>query len=193
MGNPIALPVPCPCSFNYEKKEEITFSSVEYFLQQFPHFQSLQTPEELTLLQEEFVYYQLLQKSDIPPKVWKEAEVHEGEETYCSIDVLWSFLSTMKKAGSSELKLGRLFKIAKCILVIPHSNASEERVFSMIKKNKTLFRPNLSLDGTLSSLITIKLALDSSSESFELAKDLLDKAKHATWEYNKAHSSKHLH
>ena len=47
-------------------------------------------------------------------------------------------------------------KIAKVVLFIPHSNAGEERVFSLIRKDKTQFRPNLSLDKTLSSILTVK-------------------------------------
>lgn len=76
------------------------------------------------------------------------------------------------------------------VLVIPHSNAFEERVFSMICKNKTLFHPSLLLDGTLSSIITVKLGLDDPCEKCEPGKELLAKAKKSTWEYNKTHSSK---
>ena len=76
------------------------------------------------------------------------------------------------------------------VLVIPHSNASEERVYSMVHTNKTPFRPSLSLDGTLSSIITVKLGLDDPCEKFEPGKELLAKAKKSTWEYNKTHSFK---
>ena len=56
----------------------------------------------------------------------------------CGVQQLWS--------GDGRDRFGRLSRIAKLILVIPHSNASEERVFSVVKKNKTPFR--LSLDYT---------------------------------------------
>ena len=42
--------------------------------------------------------------------------------------------------------------------IIPHSNAEEERVFSMVQKNKTAFRPSLDPKGTQSSILTMKLA-----------------------------------
>ena len=45
--------------------------------------------------------------------------------------------------------LPRLPKIAKLVLTIPYFNAAEERVFSMIQKNKTFLRSNLSLDKAL--------------------------------------------
>lgn len=106
------------------------------------------------------------------------------------MDIIWGYLSTIKVIGSSELKFGRLCKIAKLVLVIPHSNASEERVFSMVRKNKTPFRPSLGLDGTLSSIITVKLGIEEPCIKYEPSSALLKSAKKATWEYNKAHSSK---
>ena len=39
-----------------------------------------------------------------------------------------------------------LADVAKLVLVIPHTNADEERVFNMLRKNKTDFRGSLSLD-----------------------------------------------
>ena len=41
-------------------------------------------------------------------------------------------------------------------LVLPHSNAGLERLFSIIRKNKTDMRSSLKLDGTLSSILSIK-------------------------------------
>ena len=48
-----------------------------------------------------------------------------------------------------------LCDVAKTVLILPHSNAREERVFSLIRKNKTAFRLSLQVDGTLDSLLTI--------------------------------------
>ena len=60
----------------------------------------------------------------------------------------------IEKQGISK----KLFQVTKLILVLPHSNAGEERVFSMVRKNKTTFRSSLSMEGTLSSILTVKLA-----------------------------------
>ena len=73
--------------------------------------------------------------------------------------------------------------------MLPHSNADEERVFTMVRKNKTPFRSSLSMDGTLSSILTVKLA-DVDAVQFKPTNELLKKAKSATWEYNKAHMQK---
>ena len=96
----------------------------------------------------------------------------------------------MQKVDSVEPMFCRLIQVAKVVLIVPHSNAAEKRVFSMVRKNKTPFRSSLSLDGTLSSIITVKLGVDDPCEKFEPSKQLLETAKKSTWEYNKAHSSK---
>ena len=70
------------------------------------------------------------------------------------------------------------------------TNAAEERVFSLINKNKTKFRPSLQLEGTLSSIITIKLACNQPCHAFEPPSHVLETAKTATMVYNKAHSRK---
>ena len=49
-----------------------------------------------------------------------------------------------------------LFKVIKLVLVLPHSNASEERVFSIVRKNKTTFRASMGFN-TLGSILTVKL------------------------------------
>ena len=91
------------------------------------------------------------------------------------------------KAPDGNPRFNRLSKIAKVVLVIPHSNAQEERIFSMVRKNKTCFRPNLDPKGTLSSILTVKLATKQECHQYEPTKEVLNKAKSATWEYNKQH------
>ena len=83
--------------------------------------------------------------------MWQEAKVKVDDEIrYVRIDVLWNHIFNMKVIGSTELKFSKLQQLAKSVLVIPNSNASEERVFSMVRKNKIPFRPSLGLDCLLS-------------------------------------------
>lgn len=145
------------------------------------------SPQELDHLQEEFIEYQLLEESDIPQDVWKKATVVDGEHTYHRMDVLWHHISNMR-APDNALRFAQLSKIALLILIIPRSNAEEERVFSMVQKNKTAFRPSLDPKGTLSSILTIKLAHLPPAHSYEPTSEVLKKATSATWEYNKKHS-----
>ena len=85
------------------------------------------------------------------------------------------------------LSLEDLSKVAKTVLVLAHCNAGEERVFSLVRKNKIPFCPSLQVDGILALLLTIKMA--SKEAFFEPPKELLSSAKKATWNYNKKHSN----
>lgn len=53
------------------------------------------------------------------------------------------------KRADGQSKFPRLSSIALLVLTIPHSNAEEERALSLIRKNKTAFRPNLDPNETL--------------------------------------------
>ena len=104
--------------------------------------------------------------------------------------VLWGYLKDVKKAGSSVHKFDVLFKVAEVVIMIPHSNAGEERihVLSYINKNKTPSRSSLRLDGTLSALILVKTHIENPL-NWEPTKDLVEKAKKATRLYNDKHKS----
>ena len=82
-------------------------------------------------------------------------------------DVLWAHLSGMSYLAPAEPRFALLSTVARLIFVIPHSNTSEERVFSLINKNKTSFRPILVLDRTLSSIVQVKLVAPDHSPTTE--------------------------
>ena len=52
------------------------------------------------------------------------------------MDMVWGYLGQ---------RFPLLSEIALAILVVPHSNAADEMVFSMVRKNKTGFRSRLDL------------------------------------------------
>ena len=81
------------------------------------------TPEELEQLSEEFSMYQLMEDNEIPQGIWDAATVKEDNgKCYYRMDILWHFLSTLKMPDGFHC-FGRLAKVAKLVLVIPHSNA----------------------------------------------------------------------
>ena len=80
-----------------------------------------------------------------------------GEEVFHHrMDVLWWYISDMVEPDSSKC-FCYLPKVAELVLVFPHSNAGEERIFSMARKNKTDSRSPMKLDGTLSRILSMKL------------------------------------
>ena len=76
------------------------------------------------------------------------------------------------KAPDSTYRFSRLSQIAMLILVIPHSNAEEERIFSIVQKNKTT---NLDLKGRLSSILANSQPADAvlKKASWESIKSLI--------------------
>ena len=84
------------------------------------------------------------------------------------------------------VRFRRLFPIAKLILSLPHSNAEEERLFSMVKLNKT-FRSNLDPQDNLGKYFdreTIFKTEKIMDLPIDIPNDILTRAKKATWEYN---------
>ena len=56
----------------------------------------------------------------------------------------------------------------------------------MVRLNKTPYRSSLNLDGTLSSILTVKLHNPELCYKFKPSTDMLEKSKMATWQYNRA-------
>ena len=174
---------------NFENRDMATFSQVEFFVARYPLLLSCE-PSHLAALEEEFLDYQLMDKHEIPQMVWESAlsSQDKGHEYY-RFDVLWAYLSSAK-SPDGMFRFSRLAAVAKLVLVLPHSNAEEERVFSMVRKNKTPFRPNLKIDGTLQNILTVKLANSEPCHEYDPSKSILKSAKKATMSYNKEHNHK---
>ncbi len=103
----------CDANFlNFEKRTGVGFNSIEYFVNRYPFLNGLTISSEMGLLQEEFVEYQLLSDTDIPTDA---ARVGEDENVYYS----WTSSggSYLCATGSSELKLGRLCRVARVVLL----------------------------------------------------------------------------
>ena len=85
-----------------------------------------------------------------------EKEEKQKTITLKSLFTLCSWLIPHRWPGVKLFQ--RLATIAKLVLVLPHSNADAERVFSLVGLNKTKTRNSLALDRTVSSIMTIKMA-----------------------------------
>ena len=70
---------------------------------------------------------------------------------------VWSVISKIKLGGNLLLK--KLSEVALLVLVIPHSNAGEERVFSQVKKNLVDQRSCLNIEKTLNDMLVLKNTL----------------------------------
>ena len=79
-----------------------TFSSVEYFCARYSHILNF-TPSDLDRLQEEFLDYQMLSKTDIPSAIWEEATVYEDDSvSHHRMDMIWGFIHTIRNNDGSK-------------------------------------------------------------------------------------------
>jgi len=94
--------------------------------------------------------------------------------------------SIWKLQISTALKSGKT-----CFDYTPHSNTDAERVFSMINKNKVKTRADLTLEGTLPTIVTCKVNqfFEEPYYEFKPSKEMLQKANKSTWVYNKAYTN----
>ena len=81
--------------------------------------------------------------------------------------------------GELETEYKVISQLALTLLLIPHSNAIAERIFSMINHNLTDSRKCLSKDKTLNNSMIIKLA--DLADDFQPSEALKRKAKSATF------------
>ena len=94
------------------------------------------------------------------------------------VDQAWAKIGRIPD-GEGQPKYSILANIMKGLAVIPHSNASSERVFSLVRKNKTEARASMSRE-LLSAIIGQKTRMISRGQvchTVELDKALLTKAK----------------
>ena len=190
---PLKEPVVKDSQFvNFFTKEKCDFGMVATFVQRYPALLDFKN-EDLNKLNEEFIDYQTLSREDIPTSVWDEASERvdaEGGGISWRMDTVWGYLRGLKLPGVEVSRFPMLSKVAQVVLTIPHSNAGEERVFSIIRKIRRDDRGSMQLEGTLSSLITVKINLSEPCFKYQPSKRVLDDAKQATSLYNKQHSNK---
>ncbi|XP_060124937.1 uncharacterized protein LOC118080162 isoform X1 [Zootoca vivipara] len=114
-------------------------------------------------LREELIDYQLTDSKQLPQ-----------EE---KIDRFWGLLG-------KDVRFRELPRLMKALLCIPHSNASSERVFSMVRKIVTENRMSLD-NSTVCALLSCKINHSGPAHKYTPSKRVLKDAKSATRLYNK--------
>ena len=174
--------------------KQCSFQSVLFLVERFKYYTSF-TATELVEMEQEFMCLQSLELQDFTSQAREEATIRvdeDGDSVTYRIDVLWYHIFLMKVPGSNRSKFHNLFRLVKVILVIIHSNAEEESLFSRVRKNLTAQRASLSLDGTLSSIISFQLNRTQGETCYQYqpSESVISRSKKVTWEYNKEHSSR---
>ena len=112
----------------FSKRAEFSFNNITELLslclRKFKDF--IQDPHKLDAPEEEYLMYQSVSNTEIPEDMWEQSLVKDTEEhKYYHMDM---------NCGYLRASLPRLVDIALFLLTIPHSNATEERIFSTIRK-----------------------------------------------------------
>lgn len=157
----------------FEQRNTADFQSLVYFVERFAPLKT-KLEGSMDLLFDQYTDYQSL-PDDIGDRFER-------------IDQMWHHLGSLQ--GCDGLRFNLVFEVMKYILLLPHSNAEEERIFSMITKNKTKFRASLSNKTTLPSILSSKVNCfsDTNCYKFQPSKTLLESAKKAAMKYNTDHS-----
>ena len=136
-------------------------------------FLSMLSYEELDELQAELRDYKSMPECLLPTL---------DMSSNSGIDHFWAEMAAMTKPGDLQQQwFPHLTRLSKALLVLPHSTADPERLFSMVRKIETDHRGSL-LPSTVNSLLCIKLNTDQECyRSNELlTQKLLRSAKSAT-------------
>eukprot|EP00057_Strongylocentrotus_purpuratus_P026387 XP_011680861.1 PREDICTED: uncharacterized protein LOC105446133 [Strongylocentrotus purpuratus] len=147
-----------------KQHQEVGFDSVEFFVKKFP---CLLGDGDVDSLESEFAHYQA------------DTSIASIATETVRVDEQWHRISQLPDPCTGAKMYPTLTKVMKGILVIPHSNASCERAFSIVRKNHTEFRPNLSVK-TLEALLIEKLAHNTPCFNREYSKEIINRAKKAT-------------
>ena len=178
--------------FNF-LNQKCSFESIQFLVEKLQHYITF-TPHKFLQLEEEFILFESVILQDFTKSALSEAtirvDIDGGSKTY-RINILWYYLHMMKIPGTNKSKFENLFKLAKVVLSVLHSNAEEESLFSRVRKNLTFQNAILQLNDTFSSIISFQLnsPQGQSCYKYEPSPKVIEKAKKVTLEYSQAHSS----
>lgn len=102
-----------------------------------------------------------------------------------AVDHFWAAMSDVRSVADSEMyRFQYLSQLAKTLLVLPHSNADPERLFSMVRKVETEERRNLDAT-TVQDLLAVKINNDKPCYMSKtlIDKDMLTSARSATMKH----------
>lgn len=119
------------------ERHQASTDDLEVIIDRFPN---VVNSDDLKDLEAEFLDYQAASNTELPPAYFDE------DDKPIRIDQVWHKISLLNDAFSGLPRFKHLAKLAKVLLLIPHSNAYCESVFSTISKICTTGRHNLGKD-----------------------------------------------
>ena len=145
---------------DFQPRQDAKWSHVEYFVEKYKRI--LQYDDyKVEKLFEKFNDFKFFSDSELSAAVWEVAIVREYDDGWKEyrISTLWyHHIQQLRSLVGNKQRSELMFRIAKLILVTPNSNTGIERLFSLIKKNKSASsdRNRLDIEGSLSSTCAVK-------------------------------------
>ena len=118
------------------ERHQASTDDLEVIINRFPN---VINSDDLNDLEAEFLDYQAAPNTELPA-------YFDEDDKPIRIDQVWHKVSLLNDAFSGLPRFKHLAKLAKVLLLIPHSNAYCESVFSTIRKICTTGRHNLGKD-----------------------------------------------
>ena len=145
------------------QRDKAEWNQVEFFIEKYSNRTFLQNIDN-DLLFDEFVDYQSMYDDDISADAW-------SDEADIIVLMSWRhYIAKIILPGTCS----KISQVASLVLVLPHSNAGLEQLFSVVRKSKTDMRSSLKLNRTLSSILTTETY---NPESLNLCYKLCDQIK----------------
>ena len=154
----------------FDQRHNTDFDSLLFFVEKYPPLKA-KLEGQIDTMFDQFTDYQGLDDT--------------LADDFERVDQMWRHhLGNLQ--GCDGLRFNLLFEVVKYILLLPYSNAEEERIFSIVAKNKTKFKASLSVKTTIPSILSCKVNCFNHTEcfKFEPSQLLLENAKKATTRYN---------
>ena len=146
---------------DFEEHANANWSDCEFFTLKFANVLALDE-EKLELHYEQFHECKIIHNAELPNGVYEEALLSgtsNGHKKEYRVDVIWFYLQKMWSPVGPNYQFKLLFEVAQIVLTIPHSNTGIYHLFSLVNKNKneSTDRNRLVIEGSLSSILTVKL------------------------------------
>ena len=106
---------------NYLKRSKAKWEDVNYFIMKYQRLLAF-SPSEYDRLHEEFIDFKSIGNDEIDLEKAVHTVYDDGSKEY-RMDTIWYILQALKSPIGNHYRFRLLFKVAKIVLITPHSNA----------------------------------------------------------------------
>ena len=124
---------------NFFNRENEHWDDINYFVERYELILNFDE-YSYKLLYDQFHEYNVVNENEIKLEETIISEYDDGSKGY-RMDTIWYMLNNLISLFRNNSRFHLLFRVARLILITPHSNSGIERVYSLMNKNNR--RPRL--------------------------------------------------